>query len=1191
MRKRIFVSIFVFFICLPLLVFLLSYTRFFNDQVRSLLTAIVDNQTNARLYIGEIHGSILSSFKIDGAALMYHDAPIALVDTIEIYHVPLSLITKTAEVLEVNLVNPRFYLTKYNDGTYNVDHISKQPSKGGGKFSWTVMLKSLRILGGRFSLYDSTARVKNNVTSTSVNSLPANVFDGSHFTLGNINLSASAMVSGNKLTADVKNISLNIEPSDFIIDSLRFDFSTSNAGTYVSNFDLKSNSAQVRADLDLVGQNLLDSMDIKNLRQKHFTTSVAARGIGISQLEKFIDLPLNPAATLGLKFFASGSFDTLKVEQFSLTTDSSFIPAVATLYNVIDSSMTMKVQTTNAVINTIELSSLLKNINLTTLGNDVIVNVDAEGQPLDLIVGLQLKSGSAEVLGSSRIHTGSYDGKLTFRNVDVGNFLKVSHLKTRLNGGVTFSLRTPTPRVEYAASKFPDGRITLEVDSSNYDNIAIQNGNVDVTSNHDSLSIKLNLLTSSGNIHGTAAVDAVTKTYDAEILFADLDIAPFVRVPTLEGNFSGGVKLSGSGFSVDSTDGQASILMNHGTLGDFPLDNSTFTVALNTKHAEKDLNIRSPFLDATISGAFVPNELPAQLSSIFSTLADNFSDRITGKSDSNQTDFAGVNNLDASVDVKVKDARFVGKLLGAAELYGNPSAHLDFLSDRKSFSMDGAVTIDTLDYANDSVYVNASKVNVQFNLKTDSKLSVWDSGSWSVNGSLGTLGINGTRIAPKVLKVDYVAGDSSQQNLLSISTLAQVDTLLDFYVDASAKVGKDSIDITTNTLLGKLYGVSLTSEAPVHIVYSPEVFRISPATFSARISDDSTAAYSRVFCNGNYSIENGADLHLMFIHVPLAALQRFARLDTNSLKLSGEINGDANLLDTVSGLVVSIDFDGANINYNGSAAKLIDGNVKINSDYAELSAQLSKENDSTRYVLRVGGIVPLSSHSRKNLDLNLVADSLDISFLTPFLTGVNNLGGLVTGNMDVSGKYSSPEFRGKLQVADGKLLLAANQIPYSFAGTIIGQGDDGLILSPLTITGAAGRTAETMIATGPLRIDNNTIEEFDIKLDGTLLALNSTSRMSEQGIYGTAVVASGENGLMLRGSLARPSIEGSLRIQSADLTLLPLQKKSENTVQQIIYHFAGDASAKLKTLYAEKETTTEERPKSSPQTDLRPAAL
>ncbi|MGO9482105.1 MAG: hypothetical protein ACLP05_10045, partial [Candidatus Kryptoniota bacterium] len=1049
MSKRIFLSIFVFLICLPLLIFVLSYTRYFNEQVRSLLISIVDDQTNARLYIGEIHGSVLSSFKIDGAALMYRDEPIALADTIEISHVPLSLITKTAEVLSINLVNPQFYLTRFKDGTYNVDHISKQHSKPGGKFDWTILVGSLRIRGGRFSLFDST-----NSSSANV-SRGGDRFDASNFALSNISLSASAKISAEKLTAGIKNISLNVEPSGFRIDSLRFDFSTSNAGTEISSFNLKSNSAQISADIDLAGQNLLNSLNINILRQKHLTASVEAHGVGIEQVEKFVNLPLRPESVFSLRCFASGSLDTLKVKQFFLTTDSSNIPVSAAFYNVGTSSMTMKAQTTNAVINTEELSSLLKDVDLPDFGDSVIVNADAEGQPRDFNLRVQIESGGAGMLGSSRIYAGSYDGKLSFHGIDVGQLFKVNHLETQLRGNAVFSLKPST-------SKIPDCRLSVEVDSSDYDNIAIQNGTVELASTHGRLNADLNLSTSEGNIGGTAALNAATKAYDAEMSFTELDIAPFVRVPTLEGKFSGGVTLSGSGFSIDSIDAQASVLINHGTLGDFPIDNSTFAIALNTKAAERNLKIRSPFIDAKLSGNFVPDKLPSQLSRIFSALADNFSSRITGRLDSSHTistvaraakatAAAGAGSLDASADVEVKDSRFLGELLGVPEFYGDQSAHVKLTSDGKVFSMEGGAKIDTLDYAKDSVRLNASGVNFEFHLKTDDQLSVWDSGSWSVNGSIGGVGINGTRIASKVLKVDYLAGDSSQEDSLSISALGQIDTLLSFYIDASAKVAQDSIDITANTLLGKLYGISLTSQAPVHVVYSPKAFRISPSTFSAGFSDDSTNIFSKVYCDGTYSIGDGVDLHFKFSRARLTMLQELARLDTNSLKLNGEVDGDANLSEAGTGLMASINFNGRNITYNGSAAKLIDGNVKISNDYAELSAQLSKENDSTRFALRVGGIVPLSSHSTKNLDLNVTADSLDISFLTPFLAGVDDLGGFATCNMDVSGTYSSPEFKGNLQIADGELLLAANSIPYTFAGTIIGQGDDRLVLSPLKV--------------------------------------------------------------------------------------------------------------------------------------------
>lgn len=150
MRRRILFSILVFLILFPLLVFIVSFTPFFNNQVRSILISLVNRGTNASLYLGEIHGSILGSFSIDGAALMYGNEPIALVDTIKVSHFPLSLVAKTVDAIHVELVHPRFHLTKFKDGSLNVDHISKSRSTSGGQFDWTIVLKSLTLRNGQF---------------------------------------------------------------------------------------------------------------------------------------------------------------------------------------------------------------------------------------------------------------------------------------------------------------------------------------------------------------------------------------------------------------------------------------------------------------------------------------------------------------------------------------------------------------------------------------------------------------------------------------------------------------------------------------------------------------------------------------------------------------------------------------------------------------------------------------------------------------------------------------------------------------------------------------------------------------------------------------------------------------------------------------------------------------------------------
>ena len=1150
MRKRIFLPLLAILILLPFLVYVLSYTRFFNDEVESLLTEIIDEQTNARLYIGRIHGSILGSFWIDGAAFMYNNKPIALVDTVRISHLPLSIITKTVEVIRCELVNPRFYLVRSKDGTFNVDHIGKGHSKSGGKFDWFVVLKNLKIRGGEFVLYDSTKSISSISSDQSIR------FDASNFKLKNVNVLASARISADNLSAVIKNISFDVAPSIAEMDSMKFDFFTSDVGTEVSGLDIKSDLMKLEGDLMLTGQNLLDSISLSSLRKKHFTASLNAKEVDLRTLERFLKLPIDPVSKVDMNCYASGSLDTLFVRRLSVRTDSSFVPLSATFYNLVGPAMAMRVETRGALINTPELSAMLNHAGMPDVGQvkRLLVNAAVDGTPRDLRVNAELENGDTRIAAAANFHEGLYGGELKFHNVHLGELLNNRGLNITLTGGADFALRN-------SIGSLPGGKIRFQIDSSLVEQASVQNGTVDISSASDSLNMILRFLTSKGNFSGTATVDTRSESYSSELLFSEFDLSSFVQVPSLSGVSTGRASLSGKGFNVDSLDSKLLVFFDHSTLGGVPINNSAFAFTADTKDAEKSLRLNSPFVDASISGDFVTDKLPSQLSRLFSALADSFSSRITGHHGTYVNDSVDFPDMDAALNINLKDARFVGKLLGVPELDGNPEAQLNISSSEKRISIDGSIDADTIAYSKDSLQIHGSQLSAQFNLNTDDKMSVWDSGRWSLDANFRALDINRTHFASKILRVNYTAAGHSVSDSLSITALCQVDSLAEFYLDASAKVRQDSIDLIANTLVGKLYGVSLSSSEPVDLRYFPEVFAISPSIFLAKVGDSASTGNSQVSVQGRYSFESGPDLQFKFSRVALASLQTIARLDTNSLKLNGNVNGDASLSQSSSGVIVSIGFNGEDVFYNGSKSKVMNGNVKIFGDYMESSARLSKSNDSSWYALRIDGTVPLSDSSSKKMQLKIVTDSLNISFLTPFLAGVGDLEGTVSGNMTVSGTYSLPEFNGELNVSDGEIVkLAANQITYPFSGTIDGQGDK-LVLNPVAIKTAMGQSSDTMMARGSLEIKDNSIAAFDVDLDGSLLVLSSASRKSDQGMYGTAIAGSGAGGLMLKGSLARPLLEGSAIIQSTTLTLMPLQAKQANQVEEVVYRFPVDTTS------------------------------
>ncbi len=1154
MRKRVFLPIFLLFVCFPLIVYALSYTKFFNDEVRSSLTSIVDTETNARLYLGKIQGSVFGSFTICGAALYYDNSPVALVDTVVLSNFPLSLITKTIEILNVKLIRPRFFLTRYKDGTYNIDHIGKGRSKGGGRFNWTVLAKSVDIMKGEFFFGDSTGHIYSTVSSDSTK---AQVFNPRNFRVQDIGIKASAAFSSDNLSATVKHLSFRLDRPRFIVNSLSFNFFTSETGTEVSGLKLRAGTSQVNGDITLMGKSILNSLNLANIRSKHIDADFNVRNVSLRDVEKFIDLPLEPKSDCSISLFVEGDLDTLHVSSLILRTSSSEVRASGTFYNVADSSIEMKIRTEGSKIDMGEVTALLGRIGVPNFGRVGFVMLDGsvDGSPDNLKVGFQMQNSNLRVSGSSQINRHKIDGDVRFRGIDIRQLFGNGAGFTNLNGAAVLSINT-------RRAIFPEGTLSLSIDSSRYRGAVIHRLSVTALSTRDSVNASLFAATSSGNIDGQLGLNVADQTYNSEFHLGELDVASFVPFAPLEGSLTGILNLSGTGFDVDSLNTHFSFLSDHSQLGDVALGNSAVVLIANMSGSRKDIEVSSPFIDARASGNFVPRELPSELGAIFSRIARSFISKVTGTGDTLSYSAEKIPDLRIEVDAKVKDARMLGKLLGTNVLQGNPETKISLVSDGNKFTLNGGVSLDSLQIVKDSLDLAVHTADIRFGVTSDPALSLWRDGNWFLNGTVGRLDVDGTSVSAKILRLGYTSTDSSRDSL-TITALGSVNTSLNYYLDGAGTVDNDTFDIAAASLLGKLYGMNIANRSTVHLRYAPETLSITPADFLAGIDSGYHLSKSNVHAGGSYSFTSGADFKIGFANVPLRSVQRILKVDTTSLRLNGAVNGEAKLTTSGGRLATSISFDGNDIVYNHNSAKSVAGDIALTPDNLTLDLHLSSADDSLLNVLQAEGTIPLTQTSTRNMHIDAVADSLSVSFLTPFLPGVEDLGGRISGGMTVSGSYFFPKFEGKMDVSGGRIRLAANGIDYSFDGTIAGTGNR-LQLSQFAIRNEPGRPGETMMASGSFMVARNTISEFDIGLDGSLEVLNSSPEASINGIYGTAVIGSGQQGLRLEGSLSRPLLDGSVRIQSADLTLLPIHRAESRTSQDIIYVFPRDTTSRNK---------------------------
>lgn len=940
---------------------------------------IVDQQSNARLYLGKIHGSILGSFRIDGVALMYHDKPVVLIDTVKIEHLPLSLIAKTAEVLRAEFVNPRFYLVRLKDGTFNLDHIAKKTSPASGNFDWLVILKNIVVHGGEFVYFDSTAAGLNGQHGDPPK------FDPSDFRVLDISVAASGSISNDNLTANFDNISCRLEPVEVKIDSLKFGFFASPAGTEVSGLHLESRLADLECDVTMTGQSILDPISLPRLCRKHITANLTANRIDLSEFEKFITLPFNSASSIRIESFISGNLDSLYVKQMTIGTDSSFLPLTASLYNLADSTFAMHVATEGAVVNPHELSTMLEPIGMPDLSrlNPIQLNATVDGRPSSFLIAMKASSAETEIMGGAEYENGLLDGKLQFHNLHLGTLLNTAGVSGTLNGDAAFSALDFGPRI-------PLGNLTIRIDTSSFERAYLQSGLIAAASSSDSLKLSLNFTTTNGNLNGTVFLDRASGNYGSSIAFSGLDLSSYLRIPSLDGISTGRLTFTGVGFDVNSMTSKLVVNIDSSTLGGVPFGNSVLTLEAHTSGNNKDVQLKSPFLDASVIGHYAPDKLPSQISDLVTVLADSFGSKLAGLKTSGQRNSRESSDFDAAIKVDVKNAGFIGHLAGIPALCGNPRAELNVQTGKDGLSLGGLIEADSVGYRGDSLTIVASQLKTHFTLTTDSGISIWGKGNWSADADFNSLNVNGTHIACKLLKVDYNASGYAHVDSLSITAMAQIDSIADFYIDAAGTVGKDSIELTSSTLLGKLYGFSLNEREAARLIYCPETFTLLPMTFSLTYGEGSGGKSSIVSVGGKYSLQKGADMQFTFDQIPLASLQQLGRIDSNTLRLRGNVSGDAKLQDTPTGTTVAINFRGADIDYNSSRAKLVNGNVRVLGDHLELSARLSKPSDSSWYALGVEGTIPFSEHSSTPMGLKVTADSLNISFLTPLLSGVED---------------------------------------------------------------------------------------------------------------------------------------------------------------------------------------------------------
>lgn len=245
-------------------------------------------------------------------------------------------------------------------------------------------------------------------------------------------------------------------------------------------------------------------------------------------------------------------------------------------------------------------------------------------------------------------------------------------------------------------------------------------------------------------------------------------------------------------------------------------------------------------------------------------------------------------------------------------------------------------------------------------------------------------------------------------------------------------------------------------------------------------------------------------------------------LNSDEALVSGNVNGNLILEDNngASGII-------ANFNIlDLQALEIPLGNLNLNAT--------SKNTNSYDFdlVLKDAGInlnlngdyTAAETGAILNLDLNL--DSIELKTLEKFSKGsIKNTEGFLSGNIDVSGTTSAPEYEGIIKFNGTKFTIAALNSPFKITDESLKINNKGLYFDTFSM---ADVNNNTFSLTGSIATENPVNPAFDIQLKAEQFQILNSTIEDNALFYGQA---SFDADMSLKGNLKLPKVAGKIRVR------------------------------------------------------------
>lgn len=1165
---NVFIALTAGILFLLILFFGFSQTNTFRNFLKVQITEAVSESINGDLYIESIEGSILTSVVLNNTRLMSENDTLFIAQKFIIKTSPIHLLLKRILVRDIIINNAYINLYEDSEGKWNLSKLKKKDSEeqiqtaevdsNRTEFPFTIQVNNISVSNLNFVKQNySNAKSQKYYKHLNIDDLRLN------------NIFLNAKVFANLSTSTIRlflmNFSADPNFESFNLKNLSGEFELNTNHALANNLVLETDSSNIRLSAKIDDLNLLGDVELREFKDYPLTLSLEAYPLNFSDLYTFIDATdfLNGKVNLDMK--ANGYFGDFDVKKLDMNFMSSFLSLKGKVQNLhTPENLFLDVFINDSKIVESEAHTLVKGLDIPLYPNVILdnLNLNFKGEPTRFHSQLTGDINDANVFVDlyMDLQTEQMEYDLTFTTNSL-NIYPVLGLESSISSNGNIKGYGTDPNLMNAKFDFTafDSMIDSLIIDSVYFTSEIQSKLLDFDLNSIVNKAKTIVL-------GKLSLENENETeYDLLAFINNLQLNEFTGMESDSSNLNFSFKAKGKNLEIDDLIGEYEISLEPSYLRNLELDETKLSLSLIKNNEDRNINLKSDFVDFNIDGQFSLQKAIDILIYEGITISEIISNKIDELNPINNSDTLNIDlaesvvpeivkeDLEFNYNFLFKDFELIASFLKNDELDIVGSGEGYVKNDSLNFEISTDITINNLlnKRMNDILYLSNIEANLNFNR---------DNREVSFNKMFGTISVEGEKIYLGT-EINNIAADFVfNQSKLFFNTSFDLGDEFSTDLEGIASAGTFSEIIYLNNIV-----VNYKNIPWVNYDTSTVLFNSDGIQLSNLILENGSAVLN---IDGQINNDESHNFFASIRSMPGALLSNYI-LDDQTHPLGGHL--DLNFVSNgqLTNPKIKMDFNVNNISYNESnfgslfcMIKHTNSNTLIDIDFVDPFYSLSGP------LLTLDAMLPLNINyldnknyltNESDIQISLKSNNFDLASLGNILPYVINQSGKINSRININGRLDDLQSDGFFLLSNGRFTSRQNNLDYDVGIKTILKDQEASIDSFLLSNSGGSQYSGKIKSTGIIGLNKLPFSTIDLKLNGDLALLGKRSNTRKSPIYGDLFIKS-DNDWSFKFEDDVYSFDGNIIVERANLVYTSQTEKGLGQNGRIIYRIIEDST-------------------------------